>query len=290
MACFHPIEAWQKDDGTITFTERGKIRRALWLPCQRCIGCRIKHAQGWATRCMHESQMHQANAFITLTYDERNWHPSLRYRDYQQFMYRVRQRLGPTRFFMCGEYGEENLRPHFHALLFGRTFDDAGPISKDALRSKTLEQLWPHGYSSWGAVTWQSAGYVAGYALKKITGPPAEAHYQRLDPFTGEIVQCEPEFARMSLKPGIGHAWFQKYWREVYEARDGIVQPGGKQISPPRYYDKLLEEVDHELKDVKDFERYQRAAQFAEDCTHDRLVVRERCAKAKQKFLNTRHL
>lgn len=134
---------------------------------------------------------------------------------------------------MCGEYGDENLRPHYHALLFGRTFDNAGRVSENVYRSTELEKLWPHGMSSFGPVTYQSAAYVARYALKKITGDKAKHWYTRIDPGTGELVECQPEFARMSLKPGIGKTWFEKYWREVYEARDGIVQQGGKQIPPP---------------------------------------------------------
>lgn len=234
---------------------------------------------------MHEAQMHKANAFITLTYDEEHFTPSLNYHDFQLFMLRLRRTMGPARFFACGEYGEENFRPHWHAIIFGHTFPNGGPISKNAYRSPLLEQLWTDGHSSYGDVTYESAGYVARYAIKKVTGDKADSHYTRLDTSTGELVRVQPELARMSLKPGIGYTWFQKYWREVYETRDAITTKGGREIPPPRYYDKLLEETDHELKDEKDLGRYLRSKKFADDLTPDRLAVREKCAAAKAAFL-----
>ena len=40
-------------------------------------------------------------------------------------MKRLRKRAGSdVRFYMCGEYGPENWRPHYHALLFGFDFAD----------------------------------------------------------------------------------------------------------------------------------------------------------------------
>src|SRR5258708_6987049 len=75
------------------------------IPCGKCIGCRMVRVRAWAIRCMHEAQMHDTSCFITLTYDDDHYGgPSLNYVDFQQFMYRLRKRLGPTRFYMCGEY------------------------------------------------------------------------------------------------------------------------------------------------------------------------------------------
>lgn len=196
-------------------------------------------------------------------------------------MYRLRSRVGPTRFFACGEYGDINRRPHFHAILFGRTFSRPVGVATGLYTSGELERLWPFGFSSFGDVTYQSAAYVAGYALKKITGPQAADHYQNVDWRTGELVALTPEFARMSLKPGIGYEWFQKYWREVYLARDGVVVPGGRTVPPPAYYDKLLRDLDFDLADHKAAERYARSLTFADDTTPARLLTREICAKAR---------
>lgn len=298
MACFHPLEAWQLPDGKVVF--QGTLAqvsgaRDLWLPCGRCIGCRLVRKRSWAIRCLHEASMHLENCFVTLTYKALPSHAdcdcevkfpySLCYKDFQRFMYRVRERLGPTRFFMCGEYGERGYRPHFHAVLFGRTFPDEGKVSEHCWRSSLLESLWPHGLSSCGKVTRESAAYVAGYTVSKRDGEIAEKFYERVDPETGEVCSVVPEFGRMSLKPGIGMSWFEKYWKEVYLARDGVCLPGGKVAPAPRFYDRMLERFAPDIYDDVSFRRYLSSDQFAKDCTPERLAVREKCAKLKERFL-----
>lgn len=227
--------------------------------------------------------MHETNSFVTLTYDEKNYEQSLNYQHFQNFMKYARKALGPTRFFMCGEYGEQTGRPHFHAILFGQTFTDHKQIGKNLYRSHRLEQLWTHGFSTFGAVTFASAAYVAGYAMKKRTGPAADQHYTRINPFTGEIAKVTPEFGHMSLKPGIGYTWFQKYWAEVYKPRDGIVMPGGLTMSAPRYYDKLLNEINENLTEDKKYDRWINGLKHIEESTPERLATQEQVLKAKLK-------
>jgi len=231
---------------------------------------------------MHEAKMHECNSFVTLTYDDGFTYPGLVYRDFQLFMYRARKLLGPTRFFMSGEYGTKRLRPHFHALLFGQGFPDRKLIGDNLYRSPVLESLWRNGFSSVGDVTYSSAAYVAKYSLKKVSGPPARDHYLRFDRGTGEIVSVIPEFARMSLKPGIGYNWFMKYWKEVFLARDGIVIDG-REVPSPRYYFDLLDRMDGDLHDAVEFNRYVHSERFKDDCTPERLLSREICALANER-------
>lgn len=288
MACFHPIDAWQplEGDRKLRFREV-RDARYLQIPCGRCIGCRLVRKRTWAIRCMHEAQMHSVSSFVTLTYERTG--PSLVPLDFTRFMYRVRERLGPTRFFACGEYGELNLRPHFHALLFGQTFPDGKPCGDNICSSGVLSKLWPFGFASFGSVTYDSAAYVAGYTCKKVSGDKAVSHYSRVDVETGEIVECVPEFGRMSLRPGIGYPWFVKYWRDVYVARDGVVREGGNVVPPPRIYDKWLSELGEEgawkMESLKFGDRPLRGRGYRGDSTSARLEVRERCALAKERFL-----
>lgn len=284
MPCYHPIAAWQTDAGEVIFSERGSIRRSLQLPCGRCIGCRLSKARDWSIRCVHEAQLHPVSSFVTLTYGSDHFNPSLDYTDFQLFMKRLRRRLGPTRFFACGEYGDLNKRPHFHALLFGQTFPDKKVIRKKPqtlYRSDLLSSLWPAGHASFGNVTMQSAAYCASYTLKKVSGPASTEHYMRPDPATGELLWCQPEFAHMSLKPAIGRPWFDRFWREVYDGRDGVVVQG-KQHAAPKYYDLLLKRNEPELRDALDFQRYVDSEAFIADCTPDRLAIREIVTTARQ--------
>lgn len=286
MTCFRPLDAWQLETGEIKFSERGKILRALTLPCGRCIGCRMSRRRAWALRCLHESQMHDSSLFVTLTYEDSECPISLDYRDFQRFMYRLRASKGPgIRFYMCGEYGELTRRPHFHAILFGVSFSDGVPCGKDIFHSPQLSKLWGKGFVSYGAVTYESAGYVAGYVIKKRLGKHASDFYRWVDWRTGEIVEVRPEFARMSLKPGIGYEWFRKYWREVYGPRDGVVLRGGRSVPPPRYYDKLLLETDADLSEWRSFQRYLNAD--TRDATPERLQVRELVALSNSKAMRS---
>jgi len=281
MQCFHP---WKPDASL-------GLAPGLQLRCGRCQGCRLNRAHEWATRCMHEAQMHERNCYITLTYDDtaipRGY--SLTYPHFQKFMRRLRKHFKGqvVRFYMAGEYGDKFERPHFHACIFGVDFDDKQYHRKnqngDVLyTSATLSRLWPHGFASVGAVTFQSAAYVARYVMKKITGDLAASHYTYVDEH-GEIHQRAPEFNHMSLKPGIGKTWYDKFKTDIYPA-DHVIT-GGHPSKTPRYYDKLLEkEAPVVLAELKE-RRKAKAALSKADNTPRRLAAKEIVTAAKVKQL-----
>lgn len=217
---------------------------------------------------------------------------SLQYGDYQNFMRRARRSFPGVRFFAAGEYGEDLGRPHFHALLFGCSFQDRQffkdmPSGFRLYTSPKLEQLWPHGFSSVGDVTFESAAYVARYVCKKITGAAAAAHYLEggdLDSYSGELVPRRPEFARMSLKPGIGAKWYERFGHEVHGLEDFRIH--GVRLSPPKYYDKLFQKFDPAGYEDIQFQRYveaQAPAYFGEN-SPARLAVHEAVTKARLSF------
>lgn len=238
--------------------------------------------------------MHEHSVFVTLTYDDDHvpYDSSLNYRHFQLFMKRVRKHFASrVRFYMCGEYGEMFSRPHFHACLFGVFFEDRQlyrqlPSGSNLWTSKSLEKLWPYGFSSIGDVTFESAAYVARYVMKKVTGPRAESHYEAVDPVSGEIFSRTPEFTRMSLKPGIGAPFFEKYKKEIYPQDEVVVR--GMLMKPPKYYDRLLaSDADSyfaQLDGVIAYERELRAAMLRFDNTPDRLRTREKVTRARLNF------
>lgn len=246
---------------------------------------------------MHEAQMHQDNSFITLTYGEECVPRSLNHKHFQDFMKRTRRRFAPARakYYMAGEYGEQLMRPHFHACLFGYDFHDKqpwakGPGGEQLFRSPTLEKLWPFGFSSIGRVTFQSAAYVARYVMKKVTGQAAKTWYERVDPETGEIFFLKPEYNRMSLKPdhpgqrgGIGASWLYRFADDIYP--HGKVIINGKEANPPRYYDKLYKQTNPkeylELQEQRELEAWARSY----DNTWQRLLTKETVTKARVKQL-----
>jgi hypothetical protein len=249
---------------------------------------------------MHEASLYEQNSFITLTYDDEHLPPdkSLHYEHYQEFMKRLRfhykghraladgQR--PIRFYMAGEYGENFGRPHYHACLFNFDFPDkklwkVTPQGEKLYRSKILEALWPFGFSSVGSVTFKSAAYVARYINKKITGKLADQHYEWIEPETGEIHWRKPEFNKMSLKPGIGSEWLEKYKTDVFP-HDFIISKGVK-LPVPRYYDKKLQCSNPYEWDEIQYERYLKSQLNLDDNTPERLLVKKQVHLAKLKSL-----
>lgn len=288
MACFYPLEAWQVGTGPLVFKRPdGGYRRALKVPCGQCTGCRLERSRQWASRIMHEAQLHEWNSFITLTYNEDNVPRELVHRHFQLFMKRLRKKFRKARFFMCGEYGEQYGRPHYHACIFGVHFSDRVVYKELSsghrlYTSSILTGLWPHGFASVGDVSFESAAYVARYVMKKVTGDMAEEAYQRFDGSTGEIFQIEPEYCRMSLKPGIGAEWYRRFKADVYPRDQLIVN--GVACRPPKYYDILLERESPTILESLKLARVENAKKFSADNVPARLAVREKVARARLNF------
>lgn len=291
MTCYAPLQAYQAESGEIVFKElrRHGTCRSIQLPCGQCIGCKLERSRQWAIRSVHEAGLHENNCFITLTYSDEHlpWRNNLDHSYFQKFMKRLRKRFRyRISYFMAGEYGEQDGRPHFHALLFNHDFPDRqywakSPSGESIYRSSILEQLWPFGFSSVGNVTLQSAAYIARYCTKKINGDAAIEHYKRHDNL-GEY-QINPEYGEMSTRPAIGKNWFTKYKEDIY-AFD-LAEIEGVPLKAPKYYDKLLKRTEPErLKEIKE-EREYAAYQHRKDNTPERLKVKEEVQLAKFQLL-----
>jgi len=231
--------------------------------------------------------MHETNCFMTLTYNEENLpeNGSISKREIQLFFKKLRRKIGKKiRYFACGEYGEEKKRPHYHAIIFGYDFPDKKLFFKKngnlVFRSKILESVWTKGYSTIGEATFQSAGYVARYVMKKRKGDMADEenkkHYQVTDKETGETNWLEPEFCLMSRKPGIGRKWLEKFHGDT--DKDFITIKGQK-MTLPKYYDEVLaEEYGQDMKERK-WKRIEKINQS--DNTPERLEAKEKVKEAQ---------
>lgn len=298
MPCYYPVYGYKRESGGITFNPRdGQADNEVALPCGRCIGCKLARSQEWAIRCMHEASMWEQNSFITLTYSDEHLPAtgSLDNKILTRTFRKMRKNYGlKFKYFACGEYGDNFGRPHYHAILFGIDFEDKVPINLTDLgdtlyRSERLEKIWPYGLSSIGAVTFESAAYVARYCTKKITGPLADEHYQRVNTETGEIHKVHPEFMRCSLNPAIGREWFDKFKPDTHK---GFITRNGKKLPLPKYYLKLLEKAEKsdDTMEEQTFSRLKEIRRQAVDKSHidmtyDRLVTREKVKQLRIKSL-----
>lgn len=156
---------------------------------------------------MLESQLHSDNCMVTLTYSEENvprdeeFRGILKAKDLQDWLKRFRKSIEPlrVRYFGCGEYGDASWRPHFHVILFGYPNCLYGQ-SRYSKRKENccancdrVRDTWRSGNVFVCELSDATAQYVSGYVTKKMT---------KSDDF--RLKGLPPEFARMSLKPGIG--------------------------------------------------------------------------------------
>lgn len=296
MACYHPMTAYRARSGRtksgswpITFsTNEGYRDLPVTLPCGRCIGCRLEKSRQWAIRCMQESEMHDTNSFITLTYNSKNYPEdgSLSKDTIQLFIKRLRDKIDKRiRYFLCGEYGENFNRPHYHACIFGYDFPDKKLITISNGghliygESELLQNTWPFGFHSIGKLTFESAAYVARYCTKKITGKGNEQEIW----YDGRL----PEFALMStgknkneINGGLGKRWIEKYANDVLST-DKIIIRKNLQCRPPVYYNNIMDKIDHETYQKNKQERRKKI----DEKTPERLNVLEKAKAIKFKKL-----
>lgn len=243
MRCTSPrTVSFQADGKTLSWSSKTHDSQyaKFQLPCGKCVECRLEYARQWAIRCVHEAQMHERNSFVTLTYsDEHLKSDRLVYSDFQKFMKRLRKtQADPIGVFVTGEYGEQTKRPHWHALLFNwrpkdarlcRTSDRGDRI----YQSDVLSALWPFGFSEFGDITFESAGYCARYSAKKLVHGHDNAH---------DFVPI----SKKSSKHAIGKKWLEEFWPDVF-LHGKIILRDGTESSVPRYYEKWLKDKHPDL-------------------------------------------
>lgn len=239
MVCYHPITGYRAPHGKVTLHRASGYvdLPTVTIPCGQCIGCRISRAKDWSVRCYHEHLLSEKSCFLTLTYDDAHLPAgkTLVYKDLQNFWKRMRAYGINLRYYACGEYGEESNRPHYHAIVFGYWPSDAVqlPGRKNFVyyTSDFIRRCWPYGNHIVTCVTYETCQYTAQYILKKQLGKDAADYYKALG--------IAPERAMMSLKPGIGATWFDKYHDDIY--KDDTLIIAGRKLRAPKYYDRLFD-------------------------------------------------
>ncbi|AXH73020.1 MAG: replication initiator protein [Microviridae sp.] len=268
MACYSP---WIKAGA-------GQSRL---ISCGQCIGCKLEYARQYATRCYHESKLYDQNCFITLTYAVAPI--SLSRRDCQLFLKRLRKRFpnARIRYYLGGEYAPETRRPHYHACLFNFDFPDRVYFKRSGefrlYTSEILSSLWPAGFSTVADFSFETAAYCARYVTEKLTGDV----YEHIDLESGEVTPVEREFSLMSLRPGLGAGWVRSYSSDISDS--GKIVVNGRENIAPRYYDKLLKDVDDRRYMVMKGNRFMSVAEsYLEDNDNGRLEAKAAVARARR--------
>jgi len=137
--------------------------------------------------------------FVTLSYAPEHYLPELSPPELSGFIKRLRRYSDQQfRFFGVGEYGEKLGRSHYHLALFGYTpkyvFYPDGTYD-----CEYIKRAWKKGFHTISEMKPERASYLAHYTVKKLTGEDLREDGRH------------PEFARMSLRPGIGAEAFLRY-------------------------------------------------------------------------------
>lgn len=252
MACEKPNAVYRPaNGGPVSFNrptngQAGTDYHKFEIPCGTCILCREEQARQWAVRITHEAQLHDENAFITLTYADQHLppHGGLRYEDLVKFWKRARKALWTQykkrlRYYACGEYGDDSLRPHYHACVFGHAFTTDRIIIRESptllWTTPELIKWWGLGHVSVGALNFETARYTASYVTKKLR---SKQQYVRIDDETGELIALEQP--RPFMSRNIAKAWWEENYHHV-TAHDKVVINGRPQ-KPPKAYDRWLAE------------------------------------------------
>lgn len=252
--------------------------RKMLLPCKQCVECRLSHSKEWATRCMLEAKEYEHNYFITLTYDDEHLPTNInkltgeivptlkpehmrKFRKDLQRFYKYHYNHDGIRFYECGEYGTENGRPHYHAIMFNLPIPDKKFICKTNTGgtlyiSEMLSKIWKKGIVGVGEVTWESCAYVARYIMKKVGDKSNTELYDAMQDFSiskkqgVDLLGRIPEFVNMSTHPGIARNYFEENKDKIYET-DEIILPGKngtpRVVKPSTYYDNLFDIDNHEV-------------------------------------------
>lgn len=225
------------------------------VPCGKCLPCRIQKSREWAMRMLHEYDKWDDAVFLTLTYDDDHLpyvdNPlrpgirsdrsiTLKVEELQLYFKRVRKALGKRkiRYYACGEYGTENKRPHYHAIVYGVSILEH-KLDRGKLLGGVLYDCWQNkGFAYLGDVQYDSCAYVAGYIEGKYDDETNESVYTN----TGRI----PPFKLSSN--GLGKEFALQHSEQLKE--NLLCKVRGKDCSLPRYYRKILGINSEQTRDV----------------------------------------
>lgn len=238
----HKIKIYSTEKMLLDLPQResGSVSEFFYVPCGRCIGCRIDKARDWAVRIMCETYTSSSAWFLTLTYDNDHMDSlSLVKKDLQDFIKKVRDKVRSydsdikVRYFGCGEYGDRSGRRHYHLIMWNlpNLLIDPKIVSHSKgnllYNSELLNSIWSKGFVVLGSVTSESAQYVARYTLKK----QGLKDYEDLD--------IESPFLLMSTRPGIGFDYCMANRQKL--TIDWKILIGHEYAHIPRYFMRILE-------------------------------------------------
>lgn len=191
--------------------------KSYMVPCGKCAFCLTNRRSSWMFRIHHEMRTQEYKGhFLTLTYDEKHVKRvgkrlSLRFRDVQLFLKKVRKSGYYAKYVCVGEYGPQTKRPHYHMLLW----TDCSTVD--------LDKLWQYGSIHFGRLSMASAMYTLKYIIQ---------------PKQKEEDGIEKTRAQFSKGLGLGYLTKEMYDHLTWDFDEPQLFDviDGRKVALPRYY------------------------------------------------------
>lgn len=245
---------WDKSEKThfhkfdCVFIDELKLKNINYqlVPCGQCLECKLSLAKQWTLRLQKEFEVSKSCIFLTLTYSDkylnfgRNFKKDIQnffhyLRDYLNHIYKIK-----IKFYCVFEYGEESLRPHFHAIIYDYPYEFLEQVNEVDYRSVLIDKYWIFGFNTiQKEPNTKQLRYVAGYVQKKLKNDLEFYKSKGLEvPF-------------MICSRGLGSKWLKQnikdiHTNELFTYKDDKLQKS----SFPRYFVKKTEEFSPELYDL----------------------------------------
>ena len=239
---------------------KGTVPDKLWVPCGKCFSCLSNMRSDWIFRLKQEMKACTTSAFfLTFTYQDEFLpmchdasYPTLCKLDIKTCLHRFFHSSRPImrmkmRYFLVGEYGEENDRPHYHTALFGWQGDNVSLVN-------ALEDYWQFGGIHCLYLSGALIGYITKYMLKQYDD----------DWFKDKPDDIERPFRLMSK--GLGQKGFVNKSMAKYLARNNLpscVNDGDFLRRIPRYfYEKIYQKFGSTMVQDRNFSKFYRNLPF----------------------------
>lgn len=227
------------------------------VPCGKCVACLARRRNEWTFRLWHEANHSSSSLFVTLTYDDEHlpMDGNLQVSDYQKFLKRFRKNENiKFKYFLCGEYGSETYRPHYHMIIFNL------PNRKNFVWhwERRIHDAWRNGNVMCDVITAARLNYVTKYMLKSEEFRTMKEN------------GWQPPFIKVSH--GLGEGLVKRLnYKQLYEGNFYLREMGEGATMPryvfnkiPDYEREQLAEIrrtkaamaEKELDDTYDYDKY----------------------------------
>lgn len=213
----------------------------------------------WFIRLLCEIPYHKYCHFLTLTYDDENLRQEgLYYNDVQSFVKRLRknEKQVGLKYYVCGEYGTETKRAHYHMILYHNIPGEVKEV---------VEKNWTLGLVHVGLVNPKSIRYCLNY-MKKFN---IHEHVY------SDVVN--PPFQKMSK--GLGLKYYNQNLNRLY--RLGYITINGIKYAIPRYYLKKDPELDRLQDERRETYERMKGVPSLEDVDYNIRIEKKRVAQVR---------